>query len=446
MITRSKQFLSIDKPVTSYISELEQAFSISTPLEKLPDETRARHHEAFQKICRSYLSCPRPQFTDVLQQLYAESLKASSASIVNSTSSANAFLDAKKVEEFREKGVLPPLKLNDPELLSAVLKATDFIYEKSPFLTTSYAYLFEQSLFELACHPKLVGVAQALLGDQISFLGITGPFYKKPGAAGTLWHCASAADFGAGSQEDSEDFDIITVWISLDGSTIENGALQIIPKSFRFNKIKSEMINWKADQYDIQSIVKYYTEHIYQFSPNIISQILLRLLDKMNPQLHFYMPEIDDYRYNPGHISIDLAMHSDVALQNELRDFRVYPIEAQAGEFVVFSSLNTHSSLPNRSDRFRKAIALRYCKTGKANKSIVHNTEKTLKLYNQMFPEVSKQLANLGKSLEDFSTGSPRLLVCGDIPCGQESIYLSHEKLQESFSYKDSYFRAPNEH
>ena len=82
-------------------------------------------------------------------------------------------------------------------------------------------------------------------------------------------------------------------------------------------------------------------------------------------------------------------------------------MEAQAGSIYMFTSMNTHGSLPNLTSEWRRAIAIRYVKSGAASANLSDNHFGLLQTYARLFPETEAIYQAVGKQLGEFDTSRP---------------------------------------
>ncbi|MBO9609301.1 MAG: phytanoyl-CoA dioxygenase family protein [Paenibacillaceae bacterium] len=98
-------------------------------------------------------------------------------------------------------------------------------------------YLLGPAMFEFLHNPKLLDVAECLLGRDVSCNPIQHIRLKTPwkgegeqpvGMENVPWHQDAAV-----TTEDSEASEVITFWIPLVDATARTGCMQVIPRSFR---------------------------------------------------------------------------------------------------------------------------------------------------------------------------------------------------------------------
>lgn len=165
-----------------------------------------------------------------------------------------------------------------------------------------------KAVFDLLTNPRLLDVAESVLGPEIysnpvQHARIKPPRHRLPAAAtdanvaATLWHQDAAVIEPSGDATN-----MLTVWLAITDATIENGCLIVVPGSHRGDR----------------------TLHC----PGKVFQA------------EIYIPE-----------SI-LAME------------RVVPLEVKAGGMVLLHKLTEHGSLENNTDDIRWSFDLRYQPVG----------------------------------------------------------------------------------
>ena len=161
------------------------------------------------------------------------------------------------------------------------------------------------AVFDMATHPRLLDIAESLLGPELTSNPIQHVRIKPPQAEvaaeerrahiiATDWH----QDKGV-TMPSADDTQMVTIWLAITDATVENGCLQVKPG----------------------------------------------LRDDMLPHCTMNQPGIKD-RYLPKE--------------------RAIPTPVKAGGAVIFHPLTPHASLPNTSDGYRWSFDLRYNVTGQS--------------------------------------------------------------------------------
>lgn len=162
---------------------------------------------------------------------------------------------------------------------------------------------FGPAIFDLVTHPRLLDLAEALIGPDLTLNPIQHVRIKPPSPqlradetrahiTRTDWHQDRAVGL-----EEADQTDMVTVWVAITDATVENGCLQVVPG------IDAGML---------------------PHCPQVQTAIAPRHLDTS----------------------------------------RAVPLPVRAGGVVLFHPLAPHASLPNLSDRFRWSFDLRFSKTG----------------------------------------------------------------------------------
>ncbi len=168
------------------------------------------------------------------------------------------------------------------------------------------------ALFGLLSHPRLLDLAEAVIGPEISLNPVLqarikppqrllrGPVAEYSNIGATTWH----QDFGA-VMDEAADTDMLTVWVAVTEATEEMGCLQVIPRSHR------------------DAALTLHCPGIRNAAENYIPQALL------------------DRHGTPP-----------------------VPLPCQRGSIVLLTRFTEHGALPNRSDRLRWSFDLRYQPAG----------------------------------------------------------------------------------
>ena len=164
---------------------------------------------------------------------------------------------------------------------------------------------FSAATFALVTHPRLLDIAESLLGPEITSNPIQHVRIKPPArdlaaneerahVGGTDWH----QDRGV-AHEEADATRMVTVWIAITDATEENGCLVAMPRTAQ---------------------------------------------DDLAP----HCPVRGQLSIAPGHLNVEMAR----------------PLPVRAGGVVLLHPLTPHASLPNRSDGIRWSFDLRYNVTG----------------------------------------------------------------------------------
>jgi non-haem Fe2+, alpha-ketoglutarate-dependent halogenase len=139
-------------------------------------------------------------------------------------------LSADEVAAYRERGILFPFKvLSDGEVaaaLAALARIEAAPAEIRRSLLMSKSHLVSRTLYDLVRHPAIVAHVTALIGDDVLSWG-AGFFNKDAGSDSYVsWH-QDATYWGL------EPDDIVTAWVALTPSTVENGCMRVAPGTHR---------------------------------------------------------------------------------------------------------------------------------------------------------------------------------------------------------------------
>jgi non-heme Fe2+,alpha-ketoglutarate-dependent halogenase len=139
-------------------------------------------------------------------------------------------LSPEQVRSFRENGYLAPVPVLSPAEVSAERANLDALFRKTNGLADPSArykpHLYAKWVSDLVRNSRILDAVEDLLGpDLLVWRSIF--FFKKARSAGFVdWHQDSRY-----WRLDSED--VVTAWIALTESTVENGCLRVVPGSHR---------------------------------------------------------------------------------------------------------------------------------------------------------------------------------------------------------------------
>jgi non-haem Fe2+, alpha-ketoglutarate-dependent halogenase len=222
--------------------------------------------------------------------------------------------------------------------------------------------------WDIIASPEIGHRMASLLGDDV-ICWRSQFFEKKPGARGTFWHQAGAfretSKAAKLTQVDREPGDTnngmlqLSMWLALEDATVSNGALRFLSGSYvdsRLEEIGNRILDHPVDVLsslgvaDIAQAIR-----VLEFTANdfIKSQLAFEYATKLAP---------------------------DLFADGEVRDMAV-----EAGEMIIFTSVNMHASWPNvTSDSHRLAFGGRYTTNDVAvYKDMDHDTFPTPEGYVQ---------------------------------------------------------------
>lgn len=95
-------------------------------------------------------------------------------------------------------------------------------------------HFYFPELMRWLLHPQVLDVVEDLLGPNIALF--SSHFICKPAANGKRvpWHEDSAYwknIFGPGPNQHGDGMEVVTIWLAIDPSTVENGCMHVIPDS-----------------------------------------------------------------------------------------------------------------------------------------------------------------------------------------------------------------------
>lgn len=272
------------------------------------------------------------------------------------------YLSEAERDEFKQTGVLGPFRVLSAEGAEALrrqaneIHARDYdgklvfgnetlkqVLKEHNLWSLNYGGLYQAlrypDFWDLLVRPEITHRIASLLGDNI-ICWRSQFFEKSPGAMGTFWHQAGTFRESSGrpklypTVKTNDNMVQLTAWIALSDTTVKNGCMRLLPSSFsdsRFENFAWTLLDrqfpylMSLDHATIKQVI-----HAMKFSVGnfVKAQMVFELAIKEIPDL------FDGF---------------------ETRD-----LEMKAGEFVIFTSLNTHGSYPNTSDDTRLALAGRY--------------------------------------------------------------------------------------
>ena len=204
----------------------------------------------------------------------------------------NIILNSNEIETFRSQGYLGPYSLCSADEMMKTAKQIESVLNTDPpdhKNRVHNRHLDNQLIHQVSTDPQIVKRMACLYGDDL-LLWRTNFFVKESGAKEIPWH----QDFNYWPLEPPI---IVSAWIAIDQSTVENGCLKIIPGSHR------------------------------RVIPHIESK----------PNVQFNRMGDPDY--------IDLN--------------NIVTLEMEPGEFILFNERTLHQSDPNRSSMRRIGLAVR---------------------------------------------------------------------------------------
>jgi hypothetical protein len=172
-------------------------------------------------------------------------------------------LSREEISQYHEDGLVIPSSYRVPE---SVLNKIDDLYQKllednrknpdfsadfilGPHLDTSgsYGVKGDPAWLDFARIPEVLIMLEQLIGADLILWGVT--IFGKPAMVGkaTPWH-------QDGDYYPIEPLETCTVWISLDGSTAEQGCMRFIPGSHKNHRVYSHHFEHR-DDYTLAQVI-----------------------------------------------------------------------------------------------------------------------------------------------------------------------------------------------
>ena len=133
---------------------------------------------------------------------------------------------SQQLESFETDGYAIFRKVLDPQLVSEASSHIDWLLEKNPELRPEQLHhdLMTDDPFwvRLISDPRLLDIAEAFIGPNIALFA--SHYIAKPPLSGqsVLWH-------QDGSYWPLEPMEVVTLWLAVDDSDVENGCMRVIP-------------------------------------------------------------------------------------------------------------------------------------------------------------------------------------------------------------------------
>jgi chlorinating enzyme len=195
-------------------------------------------------------------------------------------------------------------------------------------------------LWDLLASKKITQRIASLIGNDV-ICWRSQFFEKSPGEIGTFWHQtgtfqeSSAKPKLLATNPMSPAIVQLTAWVALTDVTVENGCMRIIPGSFKDGRFERLAYNIQEQAND----------YLLTLSREDIEKAIRTL------------------KFSTGNF-VRAQLAYEFAIKEVPDLFHGYTIQdmtMKAGEFSIFSSLNTHGSYPNvTTNDNRLAIAGRY--------------------------------------------------------------------------------------
>jgi ectoine hydroxylase-related dioxygenase (phytanoyl-CoA dioxygenase family) len=423
-------------------AEIAKAFAMGADSEGLPAEDQQLRSEKLAAIEAARARNPGLNLATEFHQIFDAVPHRLSLLGESHEVAGGQRLSERDRQFFAKYGVLLKQRIQSltPEVLLRLEKVLDRLAETGT--ASSYYYLFNRELLELGLNEEIIDKVSSLLGDDITFIATTGPFYMAPGGRPTDWHFATGGFFGGGRSDHR--LELVTVWVPVVEATFENGCMKMIPGSFRFADTFLRLMG-KCNL--LPDPKKGAPMDIFENaaangvgSMDWIRQVLTR---RLNSKHEKYAKELTVFngRYSPFHIIVDQSSLLPVESFDRLTEGCV-SLPAKAGEVQMFTSRNYHGSYGNTTTKVRKAVALRYIRTGdSASNNVADGGVDVLKRTFDIVSAAggSEYCEKIGLSLDRFKDAAPRVCVRGKIPDSIRQFYLDKDVMREELEKRNTY-------
>lgn len=273
------------------------------------------------------------------------------------------YLSKSEVKEFRNNGISGPFKLFSEKEAHYFKKYVDDLNRsdfdnqivfgnekvkkmllKNDAWNINYSGIYQalryKKLWDALASKKITQRLASLLGDDI-ICWRSQFFEKEPKTKGTFWHQTGTFRENSNKPKLKATTDInesliqLTVWVALTDTTIKNGCMRIIPGSYRDNRYERLTYNLKDKAMD----------YLLTMNAKEIEKALRTI-------------KFTSGNFTKAQLAYEIALREIPEL---FSGYKTKDLQLKAGEFVIFTSLNTHGSYPNVTDAdTRLAFAGRY--------------------------------------------------------------------------------------
>jgi ectoine hydroxylase-related dioxygenase (phytanoyl-CoA dioxygenase family) len=426
-----------DAPASTLARETAAAFQVGADPSTLPAEEQRLYREKLAAIehARASVTGRAEPLVDEFMRLYQAAAPGLTLRGTSREDAGGKRLTALERQFFASYGMLQrrPIHSLTPDVLRGVEASLDKLYFQAQ-VSSAYFYLFNKEILQVALNEEIIDKVSSLLGDDITLVATSGPFYAAPERRPTDWHFATGGYFGAGKTDNK--LDIVSVWIPMQDTSVENGCMKMIPGSFRFANAFLAMMATHDLMPDPNGVVDsglFERAAAAGFGPiEWISNIVSRRLNAP------HMPNelMIRGRYHPFQVVVDQSAVIPAACFDLLR-LGCMSMPARVGECHMFTSRNYHAAHPNKSAHVRKAFTLRYVVTGDtAGNNIADGGNAYLQ---QAFNTVcaaggAAYCDRIGFTLERFKNAAPRICVRGRTPEAIREYYLDKNLLLDELS------------
>ncbi|MCC2670706.1 MAG: Phytanoyl-CoA dioxygenase [Armatimonadetes bacterium] len=136
--------------------------------------------------------------------------------------------DAGLKDRYQREGYLVFPSVLPPDLVRAASEHVEWLQRQHPDVrpeSLHYHLMWDDPFwFRLVSDPRILDLVEAIIGPNIALFATH--YICKPGGDGlpVLWH-------QDGSYWPLEPMDVVSAWLAVDDSTVENGCMRVIPGS-----------------------------------------------------------------------------------------------------------------------------------------------------------------------------------------------------------------------
>ena len=316
----------------------------------------------------------RQQMAQQLEELKDIQLRVKRSNL--QPASDNAYLTETEIQAFEKRGYISPFRVISEEEAKELRKLAEnqfnsdfdgecYLGKEIPEILKRhdawninvgglYQGLRLKEYRELLRKPAIADRLASILGEEV-LCWRSQFFEKKPGSVGTFWHQNSVFRETAASNklELTQEMDApivqLTAWVALSDVTVENGAMRLMPGTFKDARLE-QMYNFAQDDLML-----------------MLTQLPAKQLDVLLKAAFF----------STGSFIRSQAVFKVVTqlLPDLFQEAEVVDLTMKAGECVIFTSLNMHGSYPNITEDDTRFAFVGRCTANHVK--IFANTEKT---------------------------------------------------------------------
>jgi chlorinating enzyme len=263
----------------------------------------------------------------------------------------NHYLTEEAIQAFEKDGMLPPFRVISPEKAAALKKLAyeqfndnfkgnsylgseiEDVLKRNKAWNMSVGGLYQalrlKEFRDLLRMPQIAQRLASLMGEEV-LCWRSQFFEKKPNSTGTFWHQNSVFREATKSSKlvPTKEMDIpmiqLTAWVALSDVTIKNGALRLMPGTFKDGRL----------------------EYMYTFAQDNLFMFLSQApISKLSTYLKAAFFSTGSFIRSQVVFNLVLNTLSDL-----FQDTQILDLEMKAGECVIFTSLNMHASFSNSTE------------------------------------------------------------------------------------------------